>query len=942
MANVAFKRGLSTALPQAGKAIDGVFYLTTDTNRLYVGNSSSNLVDLNRYIKTVESSDKLYPSTGVSKNGLAAGDFVWVKSGNMLLVCVDPNATTMSTVWTQINPPAPEDQNDDSDTTVTAATLSDTADANANTITINLGIDQTTVTRMGGKTYTSPNKVTASTTITQAELDSVLDLAVAQDVKSITDGAGLYNSGRGAKSDSVVNLKEGDNISIVVSGKNVTISADDTTYGLSALTESNKALVRLSGSDNGNSEVEFKSGNDAITVSAANDTVTYTHNAYSTTKNTSTAAPAHGSTFTAIDSITTDKGHVIAVNTKTVTLPANVDTKYDHYFKDNELVLHGTDSSTDEVKFSNGQDIVITTASQDELNIAHAAYTSPITTNTTVEKPAHGDEVTVVESISTSNGHVNGIQLKKIQLPADANTKNQTMEIEVGDNKDGANSAGSIYVKVTDSDNQFVEARADDVLYYTINGQKVYNQGSFDFYTKSEIDGKIHAVNAMVYKGTVSKASDLPTVTSNPKPQVGWTYKVAVAGTYGGHECDIGDLLIAKGTETNGVITTDLTWDYVPSGDDTDTHYDLSARAVSNEDAVEIVLGNDVDTGETSAVIAGGTAINVGLTDGDIVVSHENVTRTDPTKVNSGTIAHGSSFDVVSAVTTNAQGHVTAVATKSFTLPTDNDTKYDHSALTRADGKKVVRLHGSDNSNDDVEFAAGTQLTVTAADDVVTYSHGSITTTPSSDSKTVVHGGTFDVIDSVTVGTNGHVTGYNTKTITLPGDNNTTYDLSLTEPHTITLSGSDGSTDKIALTDDGNYIFLSDNFDTDPDSINIAHKTYTATTLGSSTTTDQPLSHGGNFTAAVGVTRDSGGHVTGVTTCKFILPADNDTKYDLSGHTTVAKTVSGGTGATISTVLTGSDNSSDTATFDLTSTSLQVTAGTKAVAVDLVWGSFTD
>ena len=156
------------------------------------------------------------------------------------------------------------------------------------------------------------------------------------------------------------------------------------------------------------------------------------------------------------------------------------------------------------------------------------------------------------------------------------------------------------------------------------------------------------------------------------------------------------------------------------------------------------------------------------------------------------------------------------------------------------------------------------------------------------------------------------------------------------------MTGSDGSVDKVALTDDGNYIVLTDHSDTDPDSINIAHKTYTATTLGSSTTTDEPLSHGGNFTAAVGVTRDSGGHVTGVTTRKFILPADNDTKYDLSGHTTVAKTVSGGTGATISTVLTGSDNSSDTATFDLTSTSLQVTAGTKAVAVDLVWGSFTD
>lgn len=48
------------------------------------------------------------------------------------------------------------------------------------------------------------------------------------------------------------------------------------------------------------------------------------------TDTTSTASPAHGGTFTAIDSVTKDSyGHVTAVNIKTVTLPAdnNTDTK---------------------------------------------------------------------------------------------------------------------------------------------------------------------------------------------------------------------------------------------------------------------------------------------------------------------------------------------------------------------------------------------------------------------------------------------------------------------------------------------------------------------------------------------------------------------------------------------------------------------------------------
>ena len=52
-------------------------------------------------------------------------------------------------------------------------------------------------------------------------------------------------------------------------------------------------------------------------------TISITHDTVSRTNNTSTASPSAGGTFTAIDSITTsNEGHITAVNTKTVTLPA--------------------------------------------------------------------------------------------------------------------------------------------------------------------------------------------------------------------------------------------------------------------------------------------------------------------------------------------------------------------------------------------------------------------------------------------------------------------------------------------------------------------------------------------------------------------------------------------------------------------------------------------
>ena len=76
-------------------------------------------------------------------------------------------------------------------------------------------------------------------------------------------------------------------------------------------------------------------GGDTLTITAADeieatvsatDTLTIGHADVSRTNNTSTASPASGGTFTAIDSITTNaRGHVTAVNTKTVTIPVDPD-----------------------------------------------------------------------------------------------------------------------------------------------------------------------------------------------------------------------------------------------------------------------------------------------------------------------------------------------------------------------------------------------------------------------------------------------------------------------------------------------------------------------------------------------------------------------------------------------------------------------------------------
>ena len=105
MANVLFKRGLQANLPKSN-IIDGAFYLTTDTNRLYVGNNTE-LVELNKSITVVKTVNDL-PKTGVE-----VGQFYYIAGENKHAGASDDSGNILAVVtsivngnpqWTQVNP----------------------------------------------------------------------------------------------------------------------------------------------------------------------------------------------------------------------------------------------------------------------------------------------------------------------------------------------------------------------------------------------------------------------------------------------------------------------------------------------------------------------------------------------------------------------------------------------------------------------------------------------------------------------------------------------------------------------------------------------------------------------------------------------------------------------------------------------------------------------
>jgi len=162
-----------------------------------------------------------------------------------------------------------------------------------------------------------------------------------------------------------------------------------------------------------------------------------------------------------------------------------------------------------------------------------------------------------------------------------------------------------------------------------------------------------------------------------------------------------------------------------------------------------------------------------------INISHDNTSRTD-TNTFPAQLDFGDAFDVVSSVTTNATGHVTAINLARFQLPDSDDTTYDLES-DQSGNDVVLLLNGSDASQDVVKFVAGTNITLTddgsneitidAANQGTVTGTGTANTVPkwstggtgiedssiSDDGTTVTIGGNLDVqgttttIDSTTV-----------------------------------------------------------------------------------------------------------------------------------------------------------------------------------------------
>lgn len=151
-----------------------------------------------------------------------------------------------------------------------------------------------------------------------------------------------------------------------------------------------------------------------------------------------------------------------------------------------------------------------------------------------------------------------------------------------------------------------------DSLTTTVNGK-----ASSEDLEKAEsnltnlINNKINAANAMTYIGTVGTKEALP--TSNVS--VGDTYVATADMTVGGDSVYAGDLLIAKGTEKDDIIVSDLAWDVVATGYNAtkDPKLTVANNTVTLKNAADGSLGAVTFAGNGLNVSTSGTTVTYAI-----------------------------------------------------------------------------------------------------------------------------------------------------------------------------------------------------------------------------------------------------------------------------------------------------------------------------------------
>ena len=405
--------------------------------------------------------------------------------------------------------------------------------------------------------------------------------------------------------------------------------------------------------------------------------------------------PGFGESFVVKQVKTNEYGHVTEVVQKTVTIPdvtatiaepglmsANDKIKLDNIATNAEVNQNAF------TKISNGTTIIEADSKQDTLNIASGSGIT-LTLDAANDKLtiAHSDTSTLSGSYGPSSD-VTGSNGNTIVVP----------QITVDEFGHVTGVSNKTY---TSKDTTYEAMTANDLSAGTGTTDKVVSAKVMADYVKGQIDDKIAAADAMIYKGTIGTNG---TVTSLPAThKTGWTYKVITAGTYAGVKCEVGDMIICL---TDGTSANNAHWtvvQYNVDGAVTNTATSVVTDTIAIFDGTS---GRAIKS--SNHTIGTSVPANAVFTDTKVTnVSNHYSPSADSTKelVAGGATAtdvSGATLQVVTGIQRDAAGHVVGITsgavkatdTKSFTI-TANASDDDIVVLNGTNGTNAVTYSAS-------------------------------------------------------------------------------------------------------------------------------------------------------------------------------------------------------------------------------------------------------
>lgn len=705
MANVLFKRGLQANLPKSN-IIDGAFYLTTDTNRLYVGNNTE-LVELNKSITVVKSVSDL-PKTGVE-----VGQFYYIAGTNKHAGASDDNGNILAVVtsivngnpqWTQVNPDTVDGNDRLSNVSITKGTY----DAVNNVIPYTLSFDIKDKDGRVIQTITQTLNVAPKDIISKADVSVSTSSVEGVNAATITTKIKDTSNNNALSTGSSFSIAGGDNVTVSQKDGVVTIATgigkDSVQMHVDGTNVQNQvsASVRVNSSDSGDIlKIAGDTTKDiGIVWDAENKVAKIGHSNSAATSATGNAIQLSNlsKSFTAVTSTTYDShGHISAQTSQQVTLPSyaikaiEVDSADKSKLKVSLTDQNGTafgTATSDSILYNtitvydsvNGAATKSTIANQGDIGTFYSktaidnmmkgldalTYKGTVATNSDLPeasngvhigdtykvsaensgitingKTAHLGDLLIATGTEDSNGNITSGTLVWTLVQGNSETDTTyDMKVDAGS---GANSAKVGILASTDagSFNKYATITGDGVITVTPTAGQGKDGAVAFAHANSGVDAGTYGSNTT---GTVAPGGPIviPAVTVNAA----------------GHVTSISNATMTLPGANKLGINTDN-------------------KSVKLQDAAGKDLGvvQFADGNLTSVTVqAGGSGV-----DGIVTVSHAVPTMgsdTTPTQaVNlSSAVDKDRQISVISGVTKDSYGHVTALATKTITLGRISDS----------------------------------------------------------------------------------------------------------------------------------------------------------------------------------------------------------------------------------------------------------------------------